>query len=190
MEDTCERLRHFLCENGALQPAGEELVRNGIARAEQLVVRVPTDTQPILLDGSTTAAMLSDSSDNDGKLGEHSMSTREGPASDVPALDNGKLHCPDCNMFFNSKRQKKDHYDSPKHKRKIERNTCPNSGSPAAGKQPERKQPSGFKGIEGKKNQTANMPTSDVLASSGKSSNDTSTATPGIASQRIHNKRF
>ena len=59
--------------------------------------------------------------------------------------------------------------------------TSPNSGSIAAGKQPKGKQPPGSKGIDSSKQQAASMPTSDVLPSSGKSSNDAPTATPATA---------
>ena len=63
IDDVYKQLRRFLCETGAVQPVGDELVRDGTARAGQLIVRFPTGTQPILKDGPTTAAMLSDSSD-------------------------------------------------------------------------------------------------------------------------------
>ena len=97
MDDAYEQLRHFLCENGAVQPVGEELVRDGIARAGQPIVRFPTGTQPILKDGPTTAAMLSDSSDDDGDLNDDFTDEWK------------KLYCEYCNKWFNSESQTREH---------------------------------------------------------------------------------
>ena len=107
VNEVYDNLAKFLYENGAIQPVGEKMIRDGNARAGQLVVRCPRDTQPILTDGHETAAMLSDVEDSDADLG-----------NDVSSADSdGIYRCKPCTKQFNAWGQKLEHRSSDKCKK-------------------------------------------------------------------------
>ena len=140
MEGVSEDLKRMLFDMNVLQrasqtsggSAGAREEEGDATRAEQLVVRCPAGTVPILL-GNRTEAELSDSSSEK----EESTNERSMNMGIIIETVTGEFYCKACDMSLNGPTQAQDHGHSKKHKKNEKKMYSPDAASVAAGKRPE-----------------------------------------------------